>query len=517
MVMRDVNNGFMSLYFAMLLAVYITLYIIWYTAILADKELSTSTLYTSRVDTSSTLSTTTFGALSGSTVLAKWDVPCLRTNYGFKVRYFSATRLNYADKCDCCGKGDDLTSRNKKKLKDFTKEYESNHPVPVLKETEEIYKEKGVNIAAAYQGDPDGISKRVEDIKARFKGIIDQYGEYFKDKFEDARKKFNEDRLNKGKDEVCDEKIRVYLDKHFQDSDKLLPSRLRYEHETMSFLSKQAYYAFLHANEQHKLAAQYLLNNKKLVDKKGDASLINKDLFKKLTVEYKDDDGNIKETVYSSQNTEIQDQKDLGLNKRSIEEIGESSTDSANKRTKMLSWDEILSKSEEESSTDSTGKPKIPVEELVEKGFRKNGESSTDSRGNKPKIPVEELVEKGFRKNGESSTDSTGNKPNSTWKELADKGLGNNKKDYDQNQNQNLCVENLKTFKENGGVLLSLLEDEDIMEFIGLLCIVIIIICLFLYVLYKLYKCFVSLCWSRHYIIYIKSSSEKRIDRSNNG
>lgn len=206
-------------------------------------------------------------------------------------RKFSSTSFRCQDtKCGCCSNNiDSLSCGDKRKLKSFAVEFESNNKAPVLdQETKDkILNEKAVDIAAAYKDNLQGLEDRKKEAYNAFLELTGLYAEYFIEKNDTAIEKLNNEKMSTGKLPICKEVVNEHMDIIGIDKDKVHSARLTDEDQDMGFLSKEAYSTYKDTMKKHKSAKKLIDNNSNTIEKKGNPDSIDKDLYKnELTVTY---------------------------------------------------------------------------------------------------------------------------------------------------------------------------------------------------------------------------------------
>lgn len=157
------------------------------------------------------------------------------------VRNFSVTDIKYAG-CDECGGKNTLSSSEKTQLKSFGMEFAKDKPVPVITEAEKIKSEKAVDLAAAYERDPEALKARKEEVKDAFREVTGKYASYFEeDKHKYAKEELDRDRRERNLEPICRAVVDEYMEESHSDPDRVDVNRLNESNKGFANLSKEAY------------------------------------------------------------------------------------------------------------------------------------------------------------------------------------------------------------------------------------------------------------------------------------
>ncbi len=241
------------------------------------------------------------------------------------VRSFSLTNIK------CAGKA--LTYADKTKLKSYGMEFAKTNPVPVIAEADKIKSEKAVDLAAAFEKDPEGLKARKEEVRSAFSEATGEFGSYFeKNKFEYAKKELDKDKRERNKEPVAREDVDAYMEKSYRDPYRLDAKKLNVDNKGFFNLSKEAYQTMKDSVDTH-TKAERLIEKMDPSVKEGNPENIDKDFFRKdLTVTFPEAKPENSSSESKAENSS--EAKAENSSKRSFEEAGESSNDSANKRAK---------------------------------------------------------------------------------------------------------------------------------------------------------------------------------------
>nr|YP_009744361.1 hypothetical protein [Xylaria hypoxylon]QIE13216.1 hypothetical protein [Xylaria hypoxylon] len=327
------------------------------------------------------------------------------------VRSLSYTQVKLAQ-CGCgCGK-DFLTSKEKQNLKKYAEEYASENSLPALSkaQTEKLKNENYADLAAAYKDDYIGLIERKKGMVEAFKKLNNKFDVYFTKKENFIKDKIKEAREIRSKQELCEEKLDVFIKKNYNaDNDKVsYRLLLKCDEATplLNRLSRDIYIKYKHSESTHAKAERLIKGNKDLIEKNGGSpNHIDKDLFKNgLSVNHPDfkDNSDIpssaekvkatndtKNTENSSIQREVTSISNGGTNKetkRSFEEISQLSND----KGKRIKISDLLNKKDSSNDPSNDKGKQIKISDLLNKK-----DSSNDPSNDKGKrIKISDLLNK---------------------------------------------------------------------------------------------------------------------------
>jgi hypothetical protein len=263
----------------------------------------------------------------------------------YKTRNFSSTKILFVK--------DQITGHHKIELRSLSRTFDLKYPIPTLNEKDKILSERAVHIAAAYKNDPEGLDERIKEVKARFHNISKVYDDYFREKYSNVTKSFNEERLLKNLDIFSSNACIEYLKTtQFNQVQKI---QVTGEDQILTSLSTDAYRVYKKSMSEH-LSAKSLLENKglssskrnfKYINEHGIADRIDKNLFKSdFTCTYpKFEESNME----SPTKIRFENSVEKGSLKKSIEQAEAGSSKNNNHKDNKIdkaSLDYLLNKDE---------------------------------------------------------------------------------------------------------------------------------------------------------------------------